>query len=52
MTKKVKPKITGNKAMHSKLMNQKISKIKLNKINNKKRLKAIIKKANEDEKLK
>ncbi len=43
MTKKVKPKKTGNKAKYSKLMNQKISKIKLKKINNKERLKAIIK---------
>lgn len=48
MPKKGKAKNTVNKAKHSKLMNQKISKVKLQKLQNKERLKAIIKKANED----
>ena len=48
MTKKVKPKKSANKAKHSKLMNQKISKIKLKKINKRERLKEIIKKVNND----
>jgi hypothetical protein len=48
MPKKGKAKNTVNKAKHSKLMNQKISKVKLEKQKNKERLKAIIKKINED----
>jgi hypothetical protein len=44
MTKKTKPKKSANKVKHSKLMNQKISKIKLKKINKRERLKEIIKK--------
>tara|TARA_R110001632_G_scaffold39718_2_gene99327 strand:+ start:5383 stop:5538 length:156 start_codon:yes stop_codon:yes gene_type:complete len=51
MPKKGKAKNTVNKAKHSKLMNQKISKVKLQKIQNKERLKAIIKKVNEDKNL-
>lgn len=47
MLKKGKAKNTLNKAKHTKLMDQKVSKIKLEKQRNKKRLKAIIKKANE-----
>jgi len=47
MSKKGKAKNTVNKAKHTKLMDQKVSKIKLEKQRNKKRLKAIIKKANE-----
>jgi len=47
MPKKGKAKNTVNKAKHTKLINQKISKVKLQKIQNKERLKAIIKKANE-----
>jgi hypothetical protein len=48
MPKKGKAKNTVNKAKHSKLMNQKNSKVKLEKQKNKERLKAIIKKINED----
>jgi len=48
MAKKGKAKNTANKAKHTKLMNQKISKVKLQKQQNKERLKAIIKKANEE----
>ncbi len=44
---KGKAKNTNNKAKHTKLMNQKINKVKLEKQLNKERLKAIIKKANE-----
>ena len=44
---KGKAKNTANKAKHTKLMNQKISKVKLEKQLNKERLKAIVKKANE-----
>ena len=44
---KGKAKNTANKAKHTKLMNQKISKVKLEKQLNKERLKAIIKKANQ-----
>jgi hypothetical protein len=47
MSKKGKAKNTVNKAKHTKLMNQKINKVKLEKQRNKERLKAIIKKANE-----
>lgn len=47
MAKKGKAKNTLNKAKHTKLMNQKINKVKLEKIKNKERLKAIIKKVNE-----
>ena len=47
MPKKGKAKNTVNKAKHTKLMNQKINKVKLEKQRNKERLKAIIKKANE-----
>jgi len=50
MAKKGKAKNTVNKAKHTKLMNQKISKVKQQKLENKKRLKAIIKKANENKK--
>lgn len=46
MSKKGKAKNTANKAKHTKLMNHKINKIKLEKQRNKERLKAIIKKAN------
>lgn len=48
MAKKGKAKNTANKAKHSKLMHQKINKVKLDKIKNKEKLKAIIKKANEE----
>ena len=47
MAKKGKAKNTVNKAKHSKLMKQKINKVKLEKKLQKERLKAIIKKANE-----
>ncbi|WP_405605735.1 hypothetical protein [Polaribacter sp. Asnod1-A03] len=47
MSKKGKEKNTLNKAKHTKLMNRKINKVKLEKLQNKERLKAIIKKANE-----
>ncbi|MFC4269818.1 hypothetical protein [Polaribacter marinivivus] len=47
MSKKGKAKNTLNKAKHTKLMNQKINKVKLQKQQNKERLKAIIKKAND-----
>ena len=43
MAKKGKAKNTVNKAKHSKLMRQKINKVKLQKLQNKERLKAIIK---------
>ena len=46
MPKKGKAKNTVNKAKHTKLMNQKVNKVKLKKIQNKERLKAIIQKAN------
>jgi len=48
MPKKGKAKNTVNKAKHSKLMNQKIKKVKLQKLQNKERLKAIIRKANKE----
>lgn len=44
---KGKAKNTINKAKHTKLMNRKINKVKLEKLQNKERLKAIIKKANQ-----
>ncbi|WP_187661412.1 hypothetical protein [Polaribacter sp. BM10] len=47
MPKKGKEKNTANKAKHTKLMNRKINKVKLEKQLHKERLKAIIKKANE-----
>ena len=47
MSKKGKAKNTVNKAKHTKLMNRKINKVKLEKQLHKERLKAIIKKANE-----
>ena len=47
MSKKGKAKNTLNKAKHTKLMNQKINKVKLQKQQNKERLKAIVKKAND-----
>ena len=47
MAKKGKAKNTLNKAKHTKLMQQKINKVKLEKLKTKERLKAIIKKANE-----
>lgn len=47
MPKKGKAKNTVNKAKHTKLMNQKINKVKLEKLQTKQRLKAIIKKVNE-----
>ncbi|WP_199269145.1 hypothetical protein [Polaribacter sp. L3A8] len=45
---KGKAKNSVNKAKHTKLMNQKINKVKLEKQLNKERLKAIIKKVNEE----
>jgi 5,10-methylene-tetrahydrofolate dehydrogenase/methenyl tetrahydrofolate cyclohydrolase len=48
MPKKGKAKNTLNKAKHTKLMNRKINKVKLEKQLHKERLKAIIKKVNED----
>lgn len=47
MPKKGKEKNTLNKAKHTKLLNRKLKKVKLQKEQNKARLKAIIKKANE-----
>jgi hypothetical protein len=47
MPKKGKAKNTVNKAKHTKLMNRKINKVKLEKQQNKERLKAIIKKVND-----
>ncbi len=47
MSKKGKAKNTVSKAKHTKLINQKNNKVKLEKQRNKERLKAIIKKANE-----
>jgi hypothetical protein len=49
MPKKGKAKNTVNKAKHTKLMIQKINKVKLKKIQNKERLKAIIQKVNKQE---
>ena len=48
MPKKGKAKNTVNKAKHTKLMNQKINKVKMEKNKTKEKLKAIIKKANEE----
>jgi hypothetical protein len=50
MPKKGKAKNTQNKAKHTKLMNRKINKVKQDKIDHKERLKAIIRKVNEDKK--
>lgn len=50
MPKKGKEKNTANKAKHSKLMQQKISKVKLKKQLHKERLKAIIQKLNQEKK--
>ena len=47
MPKKGKAKNTVNKAKHSKLMNQKITKFALQKKQHKERLKTIIKKIND-----
>lgn len=47
---KGKAKNSVNKAKHTKLMNQKINKVKLEKQLNKERLKAIIKKVNDQKK--
>jgi len=47
MPKKGKAKNTVNKAKHSKLMNQKITKLSLQKKQHKERLKTIIKKIND-----
>jgi len=47
MPKKGKAKNTVNKAKHTRLMHQKINKVKLEKQRTKERLKAIILKANE-----
>ena len=51
MAKKGKAKNTVNKAKHTKLMNQKINKQKKQKLQHKERLKAIIKKAQEEKSL-
>jgi hypothetical protein len=48
MPKKGKAKNTLNKAKHTKLMRRKINKMKLEKQLNKDRLKAIIKKVNDE----
>lgn len=48
MPKKGKAKNTVNKAKHTKLMNRKLNKVKQEKIANKERLKAIMRKANEE----
>ncbi|CAI8165640.1 MAG: Uncharacterised protein [Polaribacter sp. SA4-10] len=45
---KGKAKNTTNKAKHNRLMNQKINKVKLEKQQHKERLKAIIKKVNNE----
>lgn len=47
MPKKGKAKNTVNKAKHTKLMGRKINKVKQEKLQQKEKLKAIIKKANE-----
>lgn len=47
MSRKGKAKNTLNKAKHTKLMNRKIKKVKLEKQQHKERLKAIIKGVNE-----
>jgi 5,10-methylene-tetrahydrofolate dehydrogenase/methenyl tetrahydrofolate cyclohydrolase len=51
MPKKGKAKNTANKAKHTKLMNQKINKVKFEKQLTKERLKAIIKKVNKTKNL-
>lgn len=48
MPKKGKAKNTVNKAKHTKLMNRKINKVKQEKLDNKAKLKAIIKKVNDE----
>ena len=48
MPKKGKAKNTVNKAKHTKLMNRKINKVKREKIANNERLRAIIRKVNEE----
>lgn len=50
MPKKGKAKNTLNKAKHTKLMTQKINRVKLEKQQTKDRLKALIKKVNEQKK--
>jgi len=50
MPKKGKAKNTVNKAKHTKLLNRKLNKVKLEKEQNKIRLKAIIKGVNEQKK--
>ena len=50
MAKKGKAKNSVNKAKHTRLMKQKINKVKLEKQLNKERLKAIINKANQSKK--
>ena len=50
MPKKGKEKNTANKAKHSRLLQQKISKVKLKKQLHKERLKALIQKANQEKK--
>lgn len=50
MPKKGKTKNTLNKAKHSKLMGQKIRKVKLEKMEHKAKLKELIKKVNEQKK--
>jgi len=47
MPKKGKAKNTANKAKHTRLMKQKENKVKLEKQRNKERLKALVKKINE-----
>ena len=48
MAKKGSAKNTKNKALHSKLMNQKKNKLKASEISTKERLKAIIKRSQEN----
>ena len=48
MPKKGKEKNTKNKAKHSKLMGRKINKVKLEKLQQKEKLKAIIRRANKE----
>ena len=50
MPKKGKAKNTVNKAKHTRLMKQKENKVKLEKQRNKERLKALVKKMNEQKK--
>jgi FtsZ-binding cell division protein ZapB len=51
MPNKGKAKNTLNKAKHTKLMNRKMNKVKQDKIAHQERLKAIIRKANENKNL-